>query len=122
MQVSIIEDREELDILSFYLLLFGIGFAVVIRGRFKSNSSLSNEQCQDSRYIKMNYLKNSIIIFILIFTIFVSHVGGKEESLKEIYRIGKVRFIPEITVDETSLPGDTFFESSIKIRYDLILE
>jgi hypothetical protein len=66
----------------------------------------------------MNYHKNSILIFILIFTILVSHAEGKDESLKEIYRIGNVRFIPEITVDETPLPEDTFFESAFNIKCD----
>lgn len=66
----------------------------------------------------MNYYKNSIINLILIFTIFISHVGGKCESLKDIYRTGKVRFIPEFTIDDASMPEDTFIESAFNIKCD----
>ena len=66
----------------------------------------------------MNYYKNSIIIFILTFAIFVLHVEGNCESLKEIYKTGKVRFIPELTIDETFLPENTFFESAFNIKCD----
>ena len=59
-----------------------------------------------------------IINLILIFAIFISYVEGKCESLKEIYRTGKVRFIPEFTIDDTSMPEDTFFESAINIKCD----
>jgi len=66
----------------------------------------------------MNYYKNLIINLILIFAIFISYVEGKCESLKEIYKTGKVRFIPEFIIDDASMPEDTFFESVSNIKCD----
>jgi len=67
---------------------------------------------------KMYYYKNFAIILFLIFANFTSNAHGQGKSLKEIYKAGKIRFIPEFTVDETFLPEDTFFESAFNIKCD----
>jgi hypothetical protein len=67
---------------------------------------------------KMSYYKNFAIIYILIFANFTSNAHGQGKSLKEIYEAGKIRFIPEFTIDETFLPEDTFFESAFNIKCD----
>jgi len=41
-----------------------------------------------------------------------------EKSLAEIYKSGTVQFISELTIDDTSLPEDTFFESTFDIKCD----
>lgn len=52
-----------------------------------------------------------LIILILILTPFIYGSSKIEKSLAEIYMGGKVRFIPVLTIDDTSMPEDTFFES-----------
>lgn len=66
----------------------------------------------------MSYYKNFAIIFILIFANFTSNAHGQCKSLKEMYKAGKIRFIPEFTIDETFLAEDTFFESASNIKCD----
>jgi len=36
-------------------------------------------------------------------------MANAEKSLAEIYKTGKVRFVPEITIDDSALPEDVFF-------------
>ena len=35
--------------------------------------------------------------------------ANAEKSLAEIYKTGKIRFVPEITIDDSALPEDVFF-------------
>ena len=41
-----------------------------------------------------------------------------QKSLADIYRTGKVRFIPELTLDDNSMPEDIYFESPIDLTFD----
>jgi hypothetical protein len=66
----------------------------------------------------MSNNKKFSIISVLIFAVFSLNAERKGESLKEIYKAGKIRFIPEFTIDETSLPEDTFFESAYNVKCD----
>ena len=52
-----------------------------------------------------------LIILFPILTLFVYGASKSEKSLAEIYKSGMVRFIPVLTVDDTSMPEDIFFES-----------
>ncbi len=48
------------------------------------------------------------ILFLLV--VFSGYgLTDNEKSLADIYRTGKVRFVPEITVDDSALPKDVFF-------------
>lgn len=66
----------------------------------------------------MNCHKKSLIHLVLILTGFVSQGVGKCDSLKDIYKTGKVRFIPELTIDNASMPEDVFLESAVDIKCD----
>ena len=49
-----------------------------------------------------------IVIIVLVF-LCAYGVANAEKSLAEIYKTGKVRFVPEITIDDSALPEDVFF-------------
>jgi len=57
-----------------------------------------------------------ILLFVLIF--FVSGASKSEKSLIEIYKSGTVRFVPVLTIDDTSMPDNIFFESISDIECD----
>ena len=56
----------------------------------------------------------------LFFTIPILLSAGlqQEKTLKEIYKGGTVQFIQELTLDESSMPEDTFIESAVSIVTD----
>lgn len=49
----------------------------------------------------------AILFLVLVFSGYGFADG--EKSLADIYRTGKVRFVPEITIDDSALPEDVFF-------------
>ena len=66
-------------------------------------------------------MKNQRYLFgILFFTaaFFMYGASKTEKPLAEIYKSGTVQFISELTIDDTSLPEDTFFESTVDIKCD----
>jgi len=42
----------------------------------------------------------------------------RDNTLREIYKDGTVQFVPELTIDESTMPEDTFFESAVSIISD----
>ncbi len=57
----------------------------------------------------MEYLKRSAISLIFLYFAFVAFTFSQEKSLSEIYKTGKVRFVPEIAIDDSALPEGVFF-------------
>lgn len=57
------------------------------------------------------------ILFFLL-ALFMYGSSKNEKSLAEIYKSGTVRFVPVLTIDDTSMPEDTYFESVIDIACD----
>lgn len=57
----------------------------------------------------MRSLKTSLIYLILLSLALVHPLAAQTKSLEKIYRTGIVRFIPEITIDDSSLPEDYVF-------------
>lgn len=49
------------------------------------------------------------ITFFILVLFCVYGLANVENSLAEIYKTGKVRFVPEITIDDSALPEDVFF-------------
>lgn len=56
------------------------------------------------------------LIFLAVFFTFLK--ADSQESLADLYRGGKIRFVPEITLDDNSMPEDVFFESPYAITSD----
>lgn len=51
-----------------------------------------------------------IVIVLFVFILFYAYGStDAQKSLAEIYKTGKVRFVPEITIDDTRLPEDVYF-------------
>ncbi len=57
----------------------------------------------------MQKLKTSLIYLVLFGLALVHPLAAQTKSLEEIYRTGTVRFVPEITIDDSSLPEDYVF-------------
>ena len=57
----------------------------------------------------MSYLRHFIIFFLFLCLVFINSSFGQQKSLADIYKTGKVRFVPEITIDDSTLPKDVFF-------------
>jgi len=57
----------------------------------------------------MRYLRHSIIFPLLLYLVLINSSFGQQKSLADIYKTGKVQFIPEITIDDSTLPKDVFF-------------
>ncbi len=57
-----------------------------------------------------------LIFFILAFFMYGS--SESEKSLLEIYKSGTVRFVPILTIDDSSMPEGTFFENVSDIKCD----
>jgi len=66
----------------------------------------------------MKNIKFLILILIFLITIFVFIQADNQESLADIYKGGKVRFVQELVLDDNSMPEDIFFESPIYITSD----
>jgi len=59
----------------------------------------------------------AILIMVLSAAAVVSSIPS-EKSLADIYRTGKIRLIPELTINDESFPEDVFFESPIDMCFD----
>ena len=57
--------------------------------------------------MKIRLYRTALLFLVLVFSGYSNAAG--EESLADIYRTGKVRFVPEITIDDSALPEDVFF-------------
>jgi hypothetical protein len=56
-----------------------------------------------------NWRHGHFMVFLVLGFLCIYGSANAEKSLKEIYQTGKVRFVPEITIDESALPEDVFF-------------
>ena len=65
-------------------------------------------------------LKISLIYLILFALASVHPLIAQRKSLEEIYRTGIVRFVPEITIDDSSLPEDYVFVGFGSIAVDRV--
>lgn len=66
-------------------------------------------------------MKNSKSCFTFLFCLipFLLHAAPqRENTLREIYAAGTVRFVPELTLDESTMPEGTFFEGVVGIECD----
>jgi len=68
----------------------------------------------------MKNIKFLILISIFFSAIFVFIQADNQESLADIYKGGKVRFVQELVLDDNSMPEDIFFESPIYITGDAV--
>ncbi len=59
----------------------------------------------------------AILIMVLSAVAVVISIPS-EKSLAELYRTGKIRLNPELTIDDSSFPEDVFFESPVDICLD----
>jgi len=66
----------------------------------------------------MKTFKYWVIIFFMLGAIFIFAALASQKSLADLYRSGKVRFVPELTLDDNSMPEDIFFESPFSIACD----
>lgn len=53
--------------------------------------------------------KGVILVLFLILVFSGYGFAEGEKTLADIYRTGKIRFVPEITIDDSALPEDVFF-------------
>lgn len=66
--------------------------------------------------MKNTKLLYSFLFFLAFFFIFLE--ADNQQSLADLYRIGKIRFLPELTIDDGSMPEDVFFQSPYSITGD----
>ena len=66
-------------------------------------------------------MKNNKFYFALLIcltTFLLNAAPQRENTLREIYSAGTVRFVPELTLDESTMPEGTFFEGIVSIECD----
>ncbi len=66
-------------------------------------------------------MKNSKFCFALLFcltTFILNAAPQRENTLREIYSAGTVQFVPELTLDESTMPEETIFEGVVGIECD----
>lgn len=63
----------------------------------------------DSYKMKIKFLKPAVVFFLFLTLPFIDFSAGLQKSLADTYRTGKVRFVPEITIDDRTLPEDVFY-------------
>lgn len=66
----------------------------------------------------MKNQKSCLIILFCVTALLVYAAPNEEKSLSEMYKSGSIRFVPELTIDDTSMPEDTFFEGVSSIVSD----
>lgn len=66
----------------------------------------------------MKKQKYWLIIILLMIFLWTNASPDRKASLTEIYTSGSIRFVPELTIDDNSLPEDVFLESAIDIVTD----
>lgn len=66
----------------------------------------------------MEIQKSCLITLFCATVLFIYAAPTEEKSLSEMYKSGSIRFVPELTIDDTSMPEDTFFEGVSSIVCD----
>lgn len=66
----------------------------------------------------MKHSKVFLFLFILILPYLISSLEGNEKPLSDLYKSGKVRFVPELVIDDNSMPDGVFFERPSDIACD----
>ena len=66
----------------------------------------------------MKNIKFLILMSIFLIVTFVFIQADNQESLADLYKGGKVRFVQELILDDNSMPEDVFFESPSYIMVD----
>jgi len=66
----------------------------------------------------MKTVKFLSLILILLIATFVFIQADNRESLADLYKGGKIRFVQELILDDNSMPEDVFFESPSYIMMD----
>ncbi|MDH5705046.1 MAG: 6-bladed beta-propeller [Candidatus Aminicenantes bacterium] len=66
-------------------------------------------------------MKNSKCLFLLLILLtasFISLEANKKHSLRELYRAGKIRLIPALALDESSMPKEALFGVPVNVVED----
>lgn len=66
----------------------------------------------------MKNIRYSFLFLIILTAFFAFSETDSQDSLADLYRGGKVRFSPELTLDDNSMPEDVFFQSPYSITGD----
>lgn len=66
----------------------------------------------------MKFLRHAVVFFLFLTLLFINFSAGQQRSLADIYRSGKVSFVPEIIIDDSALPEDVFFVGYGEIAVD----
>ena len=66
----------------------------------------------------MKIQKSCLITLFCATALFIYAAPKEEKSLGEMYKSGSIQFVPELTIDDTSMPEDTFFEGVSSIVSD----
>lgn len=67
----------------------------------------------------MKYLRNIIVVILILVMVVLSLASWQaEKTLADLYKTGAIRLIPEVTLDENTLPNDTFLESVVDMAID----
>jgi hypothetical protein len=66
----------------------------------------------------MKIQKSWLITLFCATALFIYAALKEEKSLGEMYKSGSIRFVPELTIDDTSMPEDAFFEGVSSIVCD----
>jgi len=66
----------------------------------------------------MKNLLNSSIVLISLAAVFVFAAPDSQKSLADIYKTGKVRLVQELTLDDSSMPKDVFFNTPFGVICD----
>jgi len=66
----------------------------------------------------MKTRKSWFIILFCLISISLHATTQRDKPLREIYEDGTVQFVPELTIDESTMPEDVFFEGVASIAVD----
>lgn len=66
----------------------------------------------------MNNTRFLYLFLVFLATFFIFLKADNQQALTDLYRTGKIRFIPELTLDDSSMPDGVFFESPFNITGD----
>lgn len=67
----------------------------------------------------MENFKFIFIGFVYLISIFVPTVPGNQSSLTDMYKKCKICLIPELTLDDNSMPEDVYFEAPVDLTFDI---
>ena len=57
-------------------------------------------------------------LFIILTAFFIFLEGNNQKSLADLYRTGKIRLIPALTLDESSMPKEALFGVPVSVVED----